>query len=115
MKNTELVGFYGVAENISHDLVKIFAEFRSKLSENNISIRGIVPNHPSLKQYRKEDERYGAKMKVVPYAEYSANASIEAGDTFVRIVTFPEIQATIIENPHLAKTVRQIFEMLWKK
>lgn len=57
----------------------------------------------------------GRTMKIVPYEEYSANISIDIGDTFVRTLSFRDLQGVIMENADVARTMRQIFEMLWVK
>ena len=44
---------------------------------------------------------------------YSAKISIDVGDTFVRIVSFLELQVVVIDNSEVAQTVRQIFELVW--
>ena len=75
---------------------------------------GIVPEHPSLREWRNRDSEYGRLMKIVPYDTYSAANSIDVGDTFVRILAFRDLQAVIIENPDVAQTVRQIFQMVWQ-
>ncbi|MEK7855938.1 MAG: hypothetical protein AAB288_07605 [Acidobacteriota bacterium] len=85
------------------------------LLEKGITLRGIVPDHPSLKVWREErDQKYGHMVKIVPFEAYSATNSIDVGDTFVRIIGFRDLQAVIIDNPDVALSVRQIFEMLWR-
>ena len=41
--------------------------------------------------------------------------SIEITDRFIRIIMFKEQQAVIIENPVVAKAMKEIFEMVWRK
>lgn len=81
---------------------------------NGIKMRIIVPDHPFLKQLREMDRKYGRTVKIVPFEEYSANISIDVGDTFVCILSFKKPQGIIIENLDVARTMRQIFEMVWK-
>lgn len=114
MKGKELVGFYATEENASSDLIEVFQEFNDEMKQNGITVRGIVPDHASLKRWRETDTAYGRTMKVVPYAAYSAKNSIDVGDTFVRVLSFGELQGVVVENPSVAQAMRQIFEMLWQ-
>ncbi len=113
MKGTQLVGFYASPHEAADGFEALSIEWNKELQKKGITIRGIVPDHPSLTEWRKRDSEYGHSMKIVPYEQYSAVNSIEVGDTFVRILAFRDLQAIIIENPDVARTVRQIFEMVW--
>jgi sugar-specific transcriptional regulator TrmB len=109
----EFVGFYAHAENISKELLSIVDEYNLKLKRKNIGIRGIAPEHPTLAYYRKQDKEYKRNMKIVPYDTYSANISVDVGPSFVRIFAPKDMQGVIIENPDIARTMKQIFEMVW--
>ena len=114
MKGKELIGFYASDHDAPAELVEIFLKWNEETRKRNTTTRVIVPNHPSLKKWRELDIAHGRTAKVIPYEEYSANISIDAGDTFVRILMFKELQAVIIENPDVARTMKQIFEIVWK-
>lgn len=114
LEGKELVGFYATEENASPDLTEVFQEFNDAMKKNRMTVRGIVPEHQSLKPWRETDAAYGRTMKVVPYEAYSAKNSIDVGDTFVRILSFGELQGVVVENPSVAEAMRQIFEMLWQ-
>ena len=79
-----------------------------------IHLRGFAPDHPALKYYRETDKLYGRKIKIVPQSEYSSKVSIDVGGNLVRIFDPEEAQGVLIENARIAKTVREIFEMVWK-
>lgn len=111
----EFVGFYAHAEGISKNLLTIINDYNDRLKRKNIGIRGIAPEHPTLAYYRERDKAYGRNMKIVPYDTYSANISIDIGPTFVRIFAPKDMQGVIIENPDIARTIKQIFEMVWSK
>lgn len=114
MQGKEIVGFYATAENASPELLEVFDEYNDELKKRGATVRGIVPEHQSLKHWRETDAAYGRTMKVVPYEAYSAKNSIDVGDTFVRILSFGELQGVVVENPSVAEAMRQIFEMLWQ-
>ena len=113
MRGKELIGFFATAENLTSEYIEVFTKFQEKLTAHDISIRGIAPEHKTLRDFREEDTKYNRTIKTVPFTEYSSNISIDVGDTFVRIIDITELQATIIENTNVAKTMRQIFEMVW--
>lgn len=115
MKNKEFIGFYAAAVGTDGKLMSIINKYLEDISRNKTTLRGIVPDHPLLKEFREKDKEYGREFKTVPYEDYSSNISIDVGDTFVRIVSNPDMQATIIESAEVSKTMRQIFDMTWKK
>lgn len=113
IRNTELVGFYAAPVSAPEELTNVFAEWREYLRRHSVTVRGIAPKHSSLREVRKYDAVYGRTIREVPYEQYSASISMDAGDTFVRIVAYRDLQAVIIENPEVCRTFRQIFEMVW--
>jgi hypothetical protein len=115
MREKELVAFFASQHDASEDLATLFREWNEENKKHKIQIRAIAPDNPSLTEYRKADAEFGRSIKVVPASQYSANISIDIGDTFVRILMFRDLQGVIIENPDVARTVREIFEMVWRK
>lgn len=113
LKDNELVGFNAHSEGITDEVKNIFREYNEKLKKMNVNIRGIVPDHPSLKEYREKDEKFGRKIKVVPFEKYSSGVSVDIGPDFVKILMFNNLQGVLIENQNLATALRQIFEMQW--
>lgn len=111
----EFVGFYAHAEGIPKELLDLVNDYNFKLKRKNIGIRGIAPEHPTLAYYRERDKEYSRNMKIVPYDTYSANISVDIGPTFVRIFAPKDMQGVVIENQDIARTMKQIFEMVWKK
>lgn len=114
MKGKQFVGFYASPHEAAEGFEELSIEWNNELHKEGITIRGIVPDHPSLAEWRNRDSEYGYSMKIVPYEDYSAINSIDVGDTFVRILAFRDLQAVIIENPDVAQTIRQIFKMVWQ-
>lgn len=115
-ENNEVVGFYALAENIDKDIYDITWEWASDAKKYNISVRGFVPIHDTLTDYRKADAKYNRQMRELPYENYSSETSMDVMDNFVRIIdlTKNSPQAVIIENERTAKMFKQIFEMMWK-
>ena len=115
MNEKELVGFYAYNANLPKKLLHVIDEYNEYLKKHHIRVRGIVPDHPSLKQYRQTDEEYGRLNLIVPFSEYSSKISLDIGEDFVRILALPDEQGVIIENKDVAESMRQIFEMVWEK
>ena len=110
----ELVGFYAQTSNIPKSLFSIFEKYNQKMKRLGISSRGIVPNHPSLAVYRERDKEFGRNMKVIPFEMFSSNNMVEVGESTIKIISFHDLHAVIIENQGIAQTFKQIFEMVWK-
>ncbi len=112
----ELVGFYALAENMSKEIYDMTWEWAEDTKKYDISVRGFVPTHNTIIDYRKADKEYNREMRELPYENYSSETSLDVMDDFVRIIdlTADNPQAIIIENERMAKMVKQIFEMMWK-
>lgn len=114
-RGKERVGFDAYVPEPDPALLEYFNVYNNKLVELQISIRGIVPDHPSLKKIRTLDQKYNRAVKVVPFAEYSSKISLYTITDLVFIADYENLQVMVLENPEIAKTLRQIFEMVWKR
>lgn len=120
MEGKELVGFYATDENFNPDTKEEFdgyfkKEWNEKMLKLNITMRGIAPEGIEMKPYRDVDEKYGRKVKVVPKELYSSDTAIDVIGDIVRIQDYKNTQGVLLENPDMAKTIREIFEMVWSK
>jgi len=115
LKNSQILAFFGSAEDASPDLIKLFHEWNGVVANAGVKIRSIVPDAKDLKKFRDTDKTYGFEPKIMPSADYTSKTSIEITDRFIRIIMFKEQQAVIIENPVVAKAMKEIFEMVWSK
>jgi sugar-specific transcriptional regulator TrmB len=116
MRGKELVGFYATDMNADHGLVRYFKdEWAEKMLKLDIPVRMIAPEHDSLKDYREADAKYNRQLKTIPYEQYSSEVAIDVIGDIVRIQDYKNLQGVAIENADVAKTVRQIFEMVWKQ
>lgn len=115
MKGKELMGFYATDLNADKELVRYFKEEWPKITQTLGKQRYIAPEHPSLADYRGKDAAYGREVKTVPYQQYSSEVAIDVLGDIVRIQDYKNLQGVAIENADVAKTVRQIFEMVWSK
>ena len=116
LKGNEVVGFYATDKNADPELTRFFKEeFGSDMHKARITMRGIAPDDEALSHYRETDTQYGREMKVIPKETYSSEVAIDCIGDLVRIQDYKNLQGTILENPDVAKTFREIFEMVWKK
>lgn len=115
MEGKELVGFYAHAEDVPKEIFPLVEEYNEELKHRNVRLRGIAPNHPSLKSFRKTDKKYGRTMKVVPMESYSSPISVDIGEGHTLFFEPKSAQATLIESAAIAKTMREIFDIVWEK
>ena len=115
MRDKTIYGFYATASNDIQKRFGYFKEEENKRKKMNILVKGIAPDDPkNLKQYRDTDKLAGREIKILSKEVYSSNISIEIGDNWVKTNDFENLQGLIIENPAFAKTMREIFEIIWK-
>lgn len=117
LANTEFVGFYGSATNLDISLERIMYDWNVENARLRITSRTLVPDDPSLEEFRKHDAEHLRTVKKVSVEEYSSALSMEVTQFFVRISLYSESekQSVILDSPRVAFTFRQIFEMLWKR
>ena len=115
MKGKEITGFYAHAGEETPELKKFFWDLAEEFKKNDVHIRGVVPEHPNLEEYREADKRYDRDFKILPFEEYSSDISIEITDNYVIFFNYHDQQITFIENKDIARTMKQIFELVWEK
>lgn len=108
----ELVGFYAIPNKVDPKILKILDTWGNYLKKTSVKMRGFTPEHPLTARYKNSE---GTDIKFLPLPIYSSEISIEAQDSFIRIIDIKRLQSVIIDNPHIAKTMKQIFELVWKK
>ena len=59
------------------------------------------------------DKAYDRDIKVVPFQEYSSKVSLYTIADLVFVSDFENLQVMVLENSEVAKTLRQVFEMVW--
>ena len=115
LEGQERVGFDAYLTKSDPRLLEYFNAYNSKLQELKISVRGVVPNHPSLKKFRTQDRAHNRTIKAVPFKDYSSKVSLYAIADLVFIADYENLQVMVLENGEVAKTVKQIFEIVWQK
>ena len=112
----ELLAFWATDRNTPQELKDYFKnEYAEKYKRYRIPMRGIVPADERLQSYREADAKYNRTMKIVPYEQYSSEVAIDTIGDIVRIQDYKNLQGIAIENADVAKTIREIFEIMWSK
>ena len=116
MRGQEAVGFFAYKAKEWSAGIKHFMEHGlfEAMQQENITIRAVAPEHPSLKFYRKTDTQYERTVKTLPKKDYSSKVSIDVLGDMTRIYDYENSQGVLIENQSVAKAVKEIFEMVWK-
>lgn len=114
MSKKEVVGFYATTNKTAAEMFDNFKDFNDNIKNFNIKLRGVAPEVEELKHFRTTDKEYGREFKTLKKEVYSPTVSLEMGDTYVKIQDFDNLQSVIIENPNITKTMKQIFELVWK-
>ena len=84
---------------------------------NNISVRAIVPQTEYYERNLLEkDEAELRDMKFIDPKKFPFSIEIDIyGDSKVSLISAKESMAAIIESTEVCKTMKSIFELLWKK
>ncbi len=112
----EMLGFWATDKNASPELTEYFKEeYPKKMQRHSIRMRGLAPADEQLEGYRQTDQAYGRNIKQISTKDYSSEVAITVTGDLVRIEDYKNLQGMAIENEDVAKALRQIFEMVWKK
>ena len=95
-------------------MMSLWEDWTNKREEKGISVRGITTEDVKTLEWVKSKTRHLLNFKAVSSEEYDSNVSIEVYDNFVQIISSQYLQGVLIDNPDIANTMRQIFEMVWK-
>ncbi len=116
LEGKETVAFWATDHNAPKELRDYFKkDYVAQIKKGGGSTRAIAPLHENLHEYRVLDATHNRKVKTVPYEQYSSEVSIDTVGDVVRVQDFKNLQGIVIENEEVAKTVREIFEMLWQR
>lgn len=116
----EIVGFFARTKDVDPELSeKVFFPWNEYKKKNNINVRAFTPDDPGLQSYEKFLSADGAEGKILarflPESVYSADCSFEVFEWGIRVVIMESKQALIIESEKFAKSMKEIFELLWDK
>ena len=113
LHDTEYVGFFGYVPKLDPEMREFILEWNEENARRGVRSRALVPEHPSLKEFRALDAAHAREVKVIKKESYPSNISIEVYDDFVRIVLFEARSSLVIESKPLAVALKSVFEMVW--
>lgn len=115
LHDTEIVGFYADPDFAAKENYGPAFEFNEYRMAHNITVRGLLTEADTLKNFEKYLADKTFTPKYIPKNMYSSNASFEFYPNFIKILFFDTSVGVIIESPTVAKAMKQIFEMLWSR
>ena len=120
MHNKEFVGFFARGTEVDPELSeKVFFPWNEYKKEHHIDVRGFTPDDASLQEYDKFFATKSGEGKILarflPSSVYTADSSLEIFDWGVRIVIMESKQALIMESTKFARSMKEIFELLWER
>lgn len=118
--NKEIVGFFARLDEVSDDLTeKVFLPWNKYKKEHCINVRGFTADDKKLQTYSdfftSSDDEGKILARFLPESLYTADTSLEIFDWGVRIVIMDSKQALVMESEKFARTMKEIFELLWSK
>jgi sugar-specific transcriptional regulator TrmB len=114
VSNDECIGFYGHLKEAPEILKKFTEDLDKDYISQKIKRRVIIADTESTRNYIENAHTLGVDVKPLPENLYDSNASIEVFKNKVIIFSHRDLKATLIENPDVAKVIKQIFEITWK-
>lgn len=116
-KKGQGVGFYANSRNLDSETKQLFEYVRESCAKDDIKRKGItVFEENNLAFLTKEfQKKVGLSLKAINPKKYDSDVSIEVFKSKIYIFSHKDLQATVIDNPDVAKTMRQIFELIWKQ
>ncbi len=107
-------GSENMADVLGNEWMDSFIKDRVK---NKISVRAIVPQTEYYaKNLLEKDKEQLRSMKFIDSKDFPFSIEIDIyGDSKVSLISAKESMAAIIESTEVCKTMKSIFELLWKK
>lgn len=117
MAGKEVVGFYAHEKDTSPELQQYWRGLNEEVRKKYIRRRVITTKHPSLEHYLKKEnqKKYYVKLKALPEKIYNSNISLEIYKNFTQIISHRHLQGILIDNPDIARVLKQIFELVWER
>ncbi len=110
------VGFFAHAKNTPEELNEVFDEINEKQRKLRIGRKAITVDDKSLSKYFSKEylKKHNMEIKKLPISKYDSNISIEVYKNYTQIFSHRYLQGIVIDNPDIAKTMKQIFKIVWE-
>lgn len=113
----EYVAFYAHAKDAPPELLQFFWESNEELRRHNIRRRGLTADDKTLQEFfqPRNLKKFDIKLKKLPLSKYNSNISIEILKNHTFIISHRHLQGIVIDNPDIARVLKQIFELVWDR
>ena len=117
MAGKNYVGFFAHAKNTPAELHEVFDKINDKHKKLKIGRKAITVDDKSLDKYFTKDfaRKHNIEFKKLPISKYDSNISIEIYKNYTQIFSHRYLQGIVIDNPDIAKTMKQIFNIVWEQ
>lgn len=118
MSDKEMLSFASHREKVPLELIDyVDNEWYPKLKKVKGSRRFIHPSHQSLDKYTQKGftKSHNIKIKTLPKDKYNSHISINIAGDYTQILSLRYLNSILIHNPDVAKTMRQIFNLIWSQ
>lgn len=113
---TECLAIYGHSKDASEKLKEYWEFLNQKYAREKIKRRIIITDDESNNEFfQKLSESQDVAIKKIKKEGYDSNISIQIYKNNFFISSHRDLQSVVIENPDIANSFRQLFEMLWEK
>ncbi len=89
-------------------------EYIEEKLNQDVHSRVLIPDSPRARKYRKLDKDGNRETRLVPSSAEFQTEYIIAEDHVALVDFHPPCIGVLIESPHIAKTMRSVFELVWK-
>lgn len=111
------VGFFAHEKHTPKGLTELFDEINEKHRRLKIGRKVLTVDDKSLAKYFDKEyiKKHDIDLKKLPISKYDSNISIEVYKNKTQIFSHRYLQAVVIDNPDIAKTMKQIFNLVWEQ
>ncbi|MBI2109041.1 MAG: hypothetical protein HYT93_02580 [Parcubacteria group bacterium] len=115
MNGKTILALYSHLPDPDQKIINIYLEWNKKARKSDVRHRVIAPDTKESDIFIKpQEEIYKGHTKLINIDLWSPDTSTEIiPGEFVRIISSKDLQAIIIDNKRVAKSMEQIFEMIW--
>lgn len=115
-KDIECVAFFAHQRNVPDEIKNYWEKIDKLYAKNNIKRKIVIPDDPSVQNYINSviGKRDDIALKKLPLEQFDSDVAIEIYDNITLFVSHKHIQASMVEDADIAKTITQIFNLVWK-
>ncbi|HRZ95009.1 MAG TPA: helix-turn-helix domain-containing protein [Candidatus Moranbacteria bacterium] len=115
-KDIECAAFFAHQRNVPDEVKNYWEKIDKLYAKNNIKRKIIIPDDSSVRDYIGSviGKRDDIALKKLPLEQFDSDVAIEIYDNITLFVSHKHMQASMVEDADIAKTITQIFNLVWK-